>query len=517
MNYFKYTNSNKRYYTLDYFYKNKFGSKVFKVSLNGGFSCPNKDGKVGFGGCIYCSKLGSGEFAGDKEKDLEVQFEEVKKVLDKKWPNSKYIAYFQANTNTYASVEELKEKYEKVLKIDNVIGLSISTRPDSISDECLDYLEELSNRTYLTVELGLQTIHEKTSKLINRCHSLECFLECVKRLREKNINVVVHIINGLPYETKDMMVNTVKYLNKLDIQGIKIHMLHIVKDTKLALMYKEKPFKILTKEEYVDIVCTQLENLKENIVIHRITGDPKVDDLIEPAWVIKKFSVLNDIDKELEKRDTYQGFNKTILNYVKREIDKVVKYNDKVVDATIGNGHDTLNLCEKVYKGHVFGFDIQDEALDNTRQILQKFNNYTLYKKSHEYIYDTLKEYDSKISLVIFNLGYLPGGDKSITTSVKSTIKGIDGSIKLLNNKGKLLVVIYPGHEEGKLEEEAILDYINKNKSINYKIYRNTDNKIAPYLVVIERKKDPKLKFQFRKKILANLFLIYLKTLLPSR
>ena len=490
MNYFKYSNSNKRYYTLDYFYKNKFNSKVFKVSLNGGFSCPNKDGKVGYGGCIYCSRLGSGEFAGNKEKPLEEQFEDVRRLLDKKWPNSKYIAYFQANTNTYAPVKELKEKYERVLKIDNVIGLSISTRPDSISEECLDYLAELNKRTYLTVELGLQTIHENTSKLINRCHSLECFRECVKRLREKNINVVVHIINGLPYETKEMMVDTVRYLNNLDIQGIKIHMLLIVKDTKLALMYKENPFKILTKDEYIDIVCTQLENLKESVVIHRITGDPKVDDLIEPNWVIKKFSVLNDIDKELERRATFQGFNKTILNYVKREIDKVVKYNDKVVDATIGNGHDTLNLCKKVYKGHVFGFDIQDVAIDNTRKILQGFNNYTLYKKSHEYIFDTLSDFKEKISLIIFNLGYLPGGNKSITTSVESTVKAIDGSIKLLNNKGEVLIVIYPGHEAGKKEEQNILEFIKDNNYINYKIYRNTDNEIAPYLVVIKRKKD---------------------------
>ena len=487
MNCFKYSDSNKRYYTLDYFYKHKFNSKVFKVSLNGGFSCPNKDGKVGYGGCIYCSKLGSGEFAGDVEKPLDVQFSEVKETLDKKWPNSKYIAYFQANTNTYAPVSELKEKYESVLKIKNVIGLSISTRPDAISDECLEYLEELNKRTYLTVELGLQTIHEKTSKLINRCHSLECFDTCVRKLREKNINVVVHIINGLPYETKEMMVGTVKHLNKLDIQGLKIHMLHIVKDTKLALMYKKKPFHVLTKDEYIDIVCTQLENLKENIVIHRITGDPKVDDLIEPKWVIKKFMVLNDIDKEMKKRDTYQGFNKTILNYVKREINNIVKHNDLVVDATIGNGHDSLSLCQKVIDGHLFGFDIQSQAIDNTRQILHSFNNFTLYKKSHEYIYDTLKDYEGKISLILFNLGYLPGGDKSITTKENSTIKAIEGSLKLLNAKGEIVIVIYPGHIAGKKEEISILKHLDSNK-INYITCRNTDNEIAPYMIVIKKK-----------------------------
>ena len=207
---FKYSNTNKRYYTLDYFYKQKFKSKVFKVSLNGNFSCPNKDGTKGFGGCIYCSKSGSGDYAGNQEKSLIEQFNEVKSIMLKKWPNSKYIAYFQANTNTYAQVEELKEKYESVAFLDNVVGLNIATRPDSISDECLDYLEELSKKTYLTVELGLQTIHDKTSKLINRGHNLNCFEETLNKLRNKNINVVVHIINGLPYETKDMMIETAK-------------------------------------------------------------------------------------------------------------------------------------------------------------------------------------------------------------------------------------------------------------------------------------------------------------------
>lgn len=305
---FKYTNSNKQYHTLDYFYKNKFNSKVFKVSLNAGFTCPNIDGTKGYGGCIYCSKLGSGEYAGDKTKDLVTQFNEIKEIVGKKWPNSKYIGYFQANTNTYAPLEILKEKYELILNQDNVVGLSIATRPDSISKDCMDYLEELSKKTYLTIELGLQTIHDKTSKLINRCHTLKCFEDCVKELRKRNINVVVHIINGLPFETKEMMIDTIKYLNKLDIQGIKIHMLSVLKDTALEHLYKNKPFHILTKEEYVNIVCDQLENLRSSIVINRITADPKIDDLIEPTWLIKKFGVLNEIDKEFKRRGTYQGY-----------------------------------------------------------------------------------------------------------------------------------------------------------------------------------------------------------------
>lgn len=306
-NKFKYSNSNKRYHTLDYFYKNKFNSKVFKVSLNAGFSCPNIDGTVGYGGCIYCSSSGSGDYAGNPNDNLVKQFNTVKEIIHKKWPEAKYIGYFQAHTNTYAPVNVLKEKYETILKIPNVVGLNIATRADAISDECLDYLTELSKKTYLTIELGLQTIHESTTKLINRCHTLECFEKMVKKLRDRNINVVVHIINGLPYETKKMMIETAKYLNKLDIQGIKIHMLHILKGTKLAKIYNEKPFHVLTKEEYIDIVCDQLEYINENIVINRITGDPSIDDLIEPNWLVKKFCVLNDIDKEMVKRDSYQG------------------------------------------------------------------------------------------------------------------------------------------------------------------------------------------------------------------
>lgn len=304
---FKYSDSNKRYYTLDYFYKHKFNSKVFKVSLNAGFTCPNKDGKVGMGGCIYCSKLGSGEYAGNVKKDLITQFNEVKEIMLKKWPKAKYIGYFQANTNTYAPVPILKEKYETILKLDNVVGLNIATRPDSISPDCLDYLEDLAKRTYLTVELGLQTIHESTSIYINRCHNLDCFTDMVKELRKRNINVVVHIINGLPYETYDMMIDTVKYLSNLDIQGIKIHMLSILKNTKLEELYKKEHFKTLTRDEYIKIVCDQLEYLREDIVVNRITGDPKISDLIEPDWLIKKVTILNDIDKEMARRNSYQG------------------------------------------------------------------------------------------------------------------------------------------------------------------------------------------------------------------
>jgi len=301
---FKYTLDNKRYHTLNYYFKNRYGKKTFKVSLNGNFSCPNK--KNG-NGCIFCSRLGSGDFAGNKEKDLVTQFNEVKEIMERKWPDSYYIGYFQANTNTYAPLQVLKEKYETILALPNVVGLNIATRSDAITDECYDYLEELSKKTNLIVELGLQSIHEKTLKFINRGHDLDNFEKAIKELQKRNIETVVHIINGLPGETKQDMIETVKYLNKLKIDGIKIHMLHIIENTDLADYYKKTPFHILTKEEYIDIVVSQLEYLSPEIVIHRITGDPKKEDLIEPTWLLKKFCVLNDIDKELLKRNTYQG------------------------------------------------------------------------------------------------------------------------------------------------------------------------------------------------------------------
>lgn len=306
-NKFIYSDNNKRYHTLDYFYKHKFGSKVFKVSLNGGFTCPNRDGKKGFGGCIYCSRSLSGEYGGNEGDDLVTQFNDIKDKLLKKWPNSKYIGYFQAGTNTYASLDKLKIMYEQILNLDNVVGLSIATRPDAIDEDCLNYLEMLNKRTYLTIELGLQTIHDETSIFINRCHTLLEFNEMVKKLRKRNINVVVHIINGLPYETSNMMIETAKYLGKLDIQGIKIHMLSILKDTKLNDIYQEKPFHILTKDEYVNIVVQQLEYINKDIVIHRITGDPMKEELVEPNWLIKKFCVINDIDKLMSKNNIYQG------------------------------------------------------------------------------------------------------------------------------------------------------------------------------------------------------------------
>lgn len=298
----------KPYNTLNAFYRNKFGKKVFKVSLNGGFTCPNKDGKSGYGGCIYCSESGSGDFAGDVELSLEKQFNQVKVMMHHKWSDGLYIAYFQANTNTYASVDRLRSLYETAISLDeNIVGLSIGTRCDALNEEIYDLLSELNKKTYLQVELGLQSIHNKTSDFINRSHSLECFSKAVKELRSRNIEVVVHIINGFHIETKMDMLETVQYLNKLDIQGIKIHLLHVMKNTRLGNMYLENPFKMLSLNEYADITATQIEILNPNIIIHRLTGDAPKDQLIAPIWSLKKFVVMNEIDKLLRDKGSYQG------------------------------------------------------------------------------------------------------------------------------------------------------------------------------------------------------------------
>ena len=300
----------KPYNTLNAFYRQKFGKKVFKIALNGNFTCPNKDGKSGYGGCIYCSELGSGDFAGNKLLPLEDQFNQVKSLMHNKWNEGLYIAYFQANTNTYDTVKRLRYLYETALNLDDkIIGLSIGTRCDALNNDIYDLLSELNEKTYLQVELGLQSVHENTSDFINRCHTLKCFNNAVKELRKRNIEVVVHIINGFHIETKKDMLETVEHLNTLDIQGIKIHLLLVMKNTKLGNMYLKKPFKMLSLEEYVDITVSQIEILNPNIIIHRLTGDSPTDLLIEPQWSRKKFVIINEIDKTLRRNNSHQGIH----------------------------------------------------------------------------------------------------------------------------------------------------------------------------------------------------------------
>lgn len=305
-------NHEKHYLTLNNYLKDIYKKKVFKISLNGSFSCPNRDGKISTMGCIFCSEKGSGDFAGNPLKSIKEQFIEIKDMMQSKWSDGYYIAYFQANTNTYGTMEKLKQTYSQIVDKDylideNVKILSIATRPDCLDKEIVKYLSEINEIIPVWIELGFQTMHEETARLINRGYDNHYFEKAIALLKKYNLTTIVHVINGLPYETKDMMVETIKYLNNLKIDGIKIHMLHIMKNTPLEEYYKLNKFKVLTLEEYVDIVVTELRYLDENIVIHRITGDSPKDLLIEPMWTLKKFVVINEIDKLMRKENIYQG------------------------------------------------------------------------------------------------------------------------------------------------------------------------------------------------------------------
>ena len=299
---FKNTLDNKRYHTLNYFFKKKFGQKVFKVPLDINSICPNQAS----GGCIYCSNKSVASIS-DNRLDILEQFENGRKIMEQKWPNSLYIPYFQSGTNTYNDKNLVKGYVDKLLLIPKVVGIDIATRPDCLSDEWLDYLEELNKKTFLIVELGLQSSNDNTLRFINRGHNSKTFKDAAQKLHARNIFVVAHIINGLPYETKEDMINTIKFVNDCKVDGIKIHMLYIAKNTPLASLYEKNKFHILTREEYIDIVCCQLRLLNEDVVVMRITGDPLLNELVAPEWLIKKFMVLNGIDQEMVKRNIYQG------------------------------------------------------------------------------------------------------------------------------------------------------------------------------------------------------------------
>lgn len=302
---FEYTDSNKRYHTYDYYLRKKYNSKVCKITLDAGFTCPNIDGTKGVGGCIYCSSRGSGDFAPSADLSVREQYELVVEAQRKKWPNAKCIAYFQAHTNTYAPVSVLKEKFEAALELPDVVGLNVATRADCISDECAEYLRELSERCDLCVELGLQSSNDGTANLINRCHSYDEFVQGYEKLR--GIDTCIHIINGLPGEDREMMLQTVKDVAKLHPKFLKIHLMHVLKNTRLGDMYEGGEYVPMALDDYVKIVCDQLEILPADIVIGRITGDGAPDQLLAPIWSKKKFVVMNEIDKELVKRSSYQG------------------------------------------------------------------------------------------------------------------------------------------------------------------------------------------------------------------
>lgn len=288
-----------KYTTLNNYLKERFGEKVYKIALNGGFTCPNRDGSIDTRGCIFCSKGGSGDFAESPDLTITEQIENGKKRLEKKIKNGKYIAYFQAFTNTYAPVERLRKIYEEAINHPDIVALSIGTRPDCLGDDVLALLDELNKIKPIFVELGLQTINEDTAKYIRRGYTLEVYDKAVADLHKIGINVVTHIILGLPNESKEDMLNSVKYACKVT-DGIKLQLLHILKGTDLAKDYEQGKFKVLTLEQYTEIIKECVQIIPENVVIHRLTGDGAKKDLIAPLWSADKKTVLNTINRALK-------------------------------------------------------------------------------------------------------------------------------------------------------------------------------------------------------------------------
>ena len=296
----------KRFNSVNYFLKQKFGEKIFKIPLDAGFTCPNRDGKISRGGCIFCSEMGSGDFTGES-KDLVKQFHQGKEIMTRKWKSDKYMAYFQAYTNTYADVLELRDKYYSVINLEGVCGIAIATRPDCLSNEVLELLHEISQKTYLWVELGLQTSNDKTAELINRGYQTNAYLSAIKNLGIMGIEVVTHVIFGLPGESIQDMLNTIDFVAGTKTWGIKFHLLHLMKNTKMVELYISGKLRFLEQDEYIDLIVDSLERIPGSMVIHRLTGDSPRELLIGPIWSLKKWEVLNGIDKRLLERSTWQG------------------------------------------------------------------------------------------------------------------------------------------------------------------------------------------------------------------
>lgn len=299
----------RRYYSLDTYYKEMFGKKVYKLSLDGGMTCPNRDGTLGHGGCIFCSAGGSGDFASSKQLSIQEQIEAAKERVQNKIKTNRYVAYFQAYTNTYAPLSYLEKIFTEAMSHPDIVALSIATRPDCLSEEVILLLTKLNQQKPVYLELGLQTIHEDTAKRIRRGYALSIFEDALFRLKKAGIPVVVHVILGLPGETKDMMLATVDYLATKPIQGIKLQLMHVLKGTDLETLYVEHPelFSLLQFNDYLDVLLECIEHLPPTIVLHRITGDGPKNLLVAPLWSGNKRFVLNTIQAELKKRNSYQG------------------------------------------------------------------------------------------------------------------------------------------------------------------------------------------------------------------
>ena len=296
----------KSFNNIDYYLKEKFGEKIFKVSLDGGFTCPNRDGTLSYKGCIFCSESGSGEFAGNRENSITNQISEQINFLGK-GENKKYIAYFQNFTGTYGNIDYLRNVYEKAIKHPSIVGIAIATRADCLSEEVFGLLSEFNEKTHLWIEIGLQTVNDRTAEIINRGYKTEVFTEKMKELNKRNIKVVTHVIIGLPNENKNDMFGTIDYINEQKTWGIKLHLLYILKNTELFEYYKRNPFEIMEKEEYISIVTEIISRLDKKIVIHRLTGDAPWKDLYEPKWSTDKRGILNGINKFLKEKKIYQG------------------------------------------------------------------------------------------------------------------------------------------------------------------------------------------------------------------
>lgn len=292
-----FTKSLMEYYSFNRYLRERFGCKVYKISINGGFTCPNRDGTLGTRGCIFCSAGGSGDFAESPELSITQQIEKGKERVKNKIKSGKYIAYFQAFTNTYAPVETLRKKFTQAINHPDIVMLSVATRPDCLPEEVIELLKELNDIKPVCVELGLQTIHEKSAEYIRRGYKLECYDNAVKRLKAAGLEVVCHIILGLPGETKSDMLESVDYACKSGINGIKLQLLHVLKGTDLAKDYENKKFRVLTMDEYLDILKSCLDIIPKNIVIHRLTGDGAKKDLIAPLWSADKKRVLNAVSR----------------------------------------------------------------------------------------------------------------------------------------------------------------------------------------------------------------------------
>ena len=306
----------KRYHSLDYHLKNRFGQKIYKLSLNGGMTCPNRDGTLGNRGCIFCSRGGSGDFAASCTLSIKEQIEAAKTLVAKKTTGSSYIAYFQAYTNTYAPYEKLKKIFTEAISHPDICILSVATRPDCLDDNVLNLLEKLNGIKPVWVELGLQSIHEHTARFIRRGYELPIFEKAVSALRKRGIEVIVHVITGLPTENENHMLATIHYLNKMDIQGIKLQLLHILKETDLADYYERHPFRVLSMDEYIKITGQCIANLRTDIVIHRLTGDGPKSLLLAPAWSADKRRVLNQIQVHLKQNNIWQGKEFKNDNYI---------------------------------------------------------------------------------------------------------------------------------------------------------------------------------------------------------